>query len=825
MVRIEKLEMQNFKSFAKKTIITFPGNFLVICGPNASGKSNILDAICFVLGRTSAKSLRAHRMLEMIFHGSKSKPPAEFAKVSIYFDNSDKTFPVDEERVCITRKINRKGISNYKLNGKTVTRETILEILRPARIRPDGHNIILQGDVTNIIEMSPLERREIIDEISGIKEFDEKKKKAENELLTVEERLREASIILNERRSNLERLEVEMKAAKKYQNLTKELDKLRASLAKQKLKEAEKAMSKLDEKVKKIEEEKFEKEIEDVEKEIENVERRISEINEKLLDRSKDIAIIREIERVKSEIKRKEDKISFNKIEIERIENLIKRLEILKQREFESSLGKAVQKILSLGWEGIYGTLSSLSKVPKKYQTAIEVAGGPHLNDVVVSNEDVAIRCIKYLKDKKIGRVTFLPLNKIRERDNTYLKKFLSEDGVIGIALDLIDFDKKYYKVFSFVFGDTLVVKDINVVKKIGIGKARFVTLEGDLVEKSGLMVGGYHIKKKVFFEKEEIEAYQKKKIELQKEIEELKKEIKKLEKELEYLSAEEKLGGKELRKLQEEKELLEKTYEKLKLKRKELLEKRERSKEEINNLRIKKAKLEAELENLKVEFQSYERKETYDLSPKILERKIKEVLSEINALGPINMKALEEYKDQKALYDDFKNKVDKLTEERNKILEIIAEIEGKRKETFMKTLEGIRKQFKIVFKDLTGGEADLRLSGGLDSGLLIEANPAGKKLLNIDAMSGGEKTLTALAFLFAIQRYKPAPFYILDEIDAALDKPNTKKITELIKKYSKNSQFIVITHNDITIQAADCVYGVSMEDGESKIVGIKMPS
>jgi chromosome segregation protein len=107
----------------------------------------------------------------------------------------------------------------------------------------------------------------------------------------------------------------------------------------------------------------------------------------------------------------------------------------------------------------------------------------------------------------------------------------------------------------------------------------------------------------------------------------------------------------------------------------------------------------------------------------------------------------------------------------------------------------------------------------------LIEAAAAGKKMMNIDLMSGGEKTLTALAFLFAIQKYRPSPFYILDEIDAALDKPNSKKTVDLIKKYSKDSQFIVISHNEFTMQSADCVYGVSMSDGESTVIGIKMPA
>jgi chromosome segregation protein len=157
MTRIEKIEMQGFKSFAKKTIVNFPSNFSVVCGPNGSGKSNILDSLVFVLGRTSAKTLRADRMFEMVFHGSKTKPAAEVAKVSMYIDNSDKTLPVEEEKVVVTRKINKNGVSIYKLNGKTVTRENIQEILRYGHIHPDGHNIILQGDVTDVIERSPLE--------------------------------------------------------------------------------------------------------------------------------------------------------------------------------------------------------------------------------------------------------------------------------------------------------------------------------------------------------------------------------------------------------------------------------------------------------------------------------------------------------------------------------------------------------------------------------------------------------------------------------------------------------------------------------------------
>ena len=147
--------------------------------------------------------------------------------------------------------------------------------------------------------------------------------------------------------------------------------------------------------------------------------------------------------------------------------------------------------------------------------------------------------------------------------------------------------------------------------------------------------------------------------------------------------------------------------------------------------------------------------------------------------------------------------------------------------EMFMETFNGISSNFTRIYKDLSGGDGllKLELDNNIDSGLMIEANPSGKKIINLDAMSGGEKTLTSLAFLFSVMQHYSAPFYVLDEIDAALDKANTKKIANLVKKYSKEVQFIVITHNDLTIAESDKIFGVSMEGGISKVFGIDMPA
>ena len=523
----------------------------------------------------------------------------------------------------------------------------------------------------------------------------------------------------------------------------------------------------------------------------------------------------------------KKAKADSNEFEIARINDLIKKLQALRDQQLEGN--RSVQAVIRLGRTGVYGTIASLSQVPSVYQSAIEVCAGAHLFDVVTDTSDTAVECVRYLKENRIGRATFLPLDKIREREGTHLKKFLGRPGVVDIAINLVKFSQKYWHAFSHIFGDTLVVDSIDVARKLGIGEARYVTLDGDLVERSGAIIGGfYRSERRAFSESDDTEKYEVEKKRLAAEIESLHAEIRELTAKLHSLAGEEQKGTKEVVDLQRERNDLELALDEMRKKRIQFYEHKSNSANDVQGLKISRARLEAELDNIKLEFQETKKDvETYDLAPSTLQSKIRDVINKIQELGAINQKAIEEYGKLKAEHDELKERVDVLTAERNRILEIIAGIEGRRRETFMRTLDAVTKQFTIIFKELMRGEGTLRLEGDIleDAGLIIEATPAGGKLLNIDAMSGGEKTMTALAFLFAVQEIKPAPFYILDEIDAALDKPNTKKMTQFIVENSKRAQFIVISHNDTTIQAADCVYGASKEDGESKLIGIKMPA
>lgn len=814
MVKLEKIVLQGFKSFKRKVSIPLADGVSVFTGPNGSGKSCLSDSISFVIGKSSSRTLRARTSKDLIFHGSKNKSASDFANVILYLDNRKKELPLNEPTVTISRKINKKGISTYRLNGKIITRQQMVDILSQAGIRPDGHNIIQQGEVNQIVEMDSIERREILDEISGIMEYDDKKAKAEKELAKVEEKIKEAEIILQQKGEVMEKLNKERNAALNYKNLERLLSDIKYAIVYKRFSECKESLEdvnkRLEEKTKKLE--KLEEEIKKMDKEIESEEEKLEQLTKEIMKASDRIEATKKLAKLSSEIETKKERIESNKRQIERINELIERLGGTESPSFK--------EIINM--EGVFGKVSALISVPEKYSVAVEVAAGGHLNDIVVDTADTAVKCIKYLKNRKIGRARFLPLDKIQ---------YFSKPVPSGTKMlsELIEYDNKYENVMRYVFGSTACVDNIDIAKNIARNnKIRLVTLDGDLIETSGAMTGGFYRKKGMA----PTGKYVEEKNRLKKEIEELEAELIKLNNEMEKLASEEQktetISFEKTRIKSDEK--LKKTREK----RKEMYEKRLILQQQIGKLNIRRARLEADFDNSRVQLESIEdEKKINNNIKKLVEKKVsvlkqmeRDALEKLKEIGPVNLKALEDFDNLKEEFDVFREKVDKIVSERESILKTIERIEARRRETFMKTLTEIKRNFKEVYKELTGGDAELELENpdDINTGLLIKAQPPNKKLLHIDSMSGGEKTLTAFAFLFAIQRHKSSPFYILDEADATLDKRNTKKVAELIKKHAKFAQFILITHNDDMVREADQIYGVTMEDGESKIIGIKLP-
>ncbi len=210
------------------------------------------------------------------------------------------------------------------------------------------------------------------------------------------------------------------------------------------------------------------------------------------------------------------------------------------------------------------------------------------------------------------------------------------------------------------------------------------------------------------------------------------------------------------------------------------------------------------------------------------MEKEIRDFERMMQDLGAINMKALEIYEAVEKEFAELQTKKGTLNKERETVLTMIAEVDAKKKEQFLRMFAIVSEQFKKIFVQLNSkGEAFLELENPedpLSAGMNIKVRLSGTKFLDIRSLSGGEKTMTALAFLFAIQEHEPAQFYVLDEVDAALDKRNAEKLAKLIKQYSSKAQYIMISHNDVVINEADNLYGVSMnEHGESKVTSLRV--
>ena len=252
---------------------------------------------------------------------------------------------------------------------------------------------------------------------------------------------------------------------------------------------------------------------------------------------------------------------------------------------------------------------------------------------------------------------------------------------------------------------------------------------------------------------------------------------------------------------------------------------------EQIESFRARRRELEPQLETAKKELEDtgaeIDKLEPVEISIDEITSKIQRLDKKMQELGDVNMRALTTYDEKLARQTEIKEQIDVLTKERKEILDRMHGYEQLKKETFMKTYNNINENFKSVFHQLSEGEGELKLEfpdDPLNGGLTIEAQPRDKKLQRLESMSGGEKALTALAFVFAIQRYMPSPFYAFDEVDASLDTMNVERIAQMVQNQSKDTQFIVVSHRKPMIESANRTIGVTQkEKGITRVTGVKL--
>lgn len=573
----------------------------------------------------------------------------------------------------------------------------------------------------------------------------------------------------------------------------------------------------------------------------------------------------------------------------------------------DTNLPHSVKSILNNNrFSGIHNVIGKLVDMDSKYNTAIGVSLGGAANYLVVDNSNVAKEMVNYLKENKLGRATFFPIDTIKPRyiDETFLSKVKNMEGYVNVAANLVTCDTIYRDIINNQLGNVIIATNLDWANKISqviMHRYKVVTLDGGQVNVGGSITGGSlnnnqnllkdkyeldnkHLElQKLLSQNKELENsinklitdigdYDKVKGELNSKIRDITTQIETLEKSMEVLltnkentmreikdiesitnnQAESELekmlnmyySAKETRdnintdieKLQTRKNNLE-----LSIKEIEDLTKQDNyyinSKEKtLKELEIKLNTTNIRLDNLlitlgeeyNITYEAAINKYKLELDEAIARSKVKELKHSIKELGYVNVEAIEEYEKVKERYDFLIKQKDDLREAEDTLLEIIKEMDDVMVEKFKTTFEAIRVEFKKVFKEMFhGGEAELVLTDPdniLETGIEIQAIPSGKNLKSLSLLSGGEKTFTAISLLFAILNVRPVPFCLLDEVEAALDDANVESFGNYLYKYRNTTQFILITHKKKTMEFADILYGITMqESGVSKLVSVKL--
>ncbi len=706
---LKKIEIQGFKSFAQKTELNLPAKIVGIVGPNGSGKSNVVDALRWALGERAAKHLRGESLGNLIFAGTPKRPAASLARVALHFTNKNNLFPADAEEAVLERKIDRSGESKIFLNSAETKLKTLAPILARARLGTRGLTIISQGESDLFVKSSPEERRMMIEEILGLKEFRMKKDEAERKLETTRANTEKVRAMVDEIKPHLNFLKKQKHRWDRRSEIEKEGKELENIYFGSQIKKQRDELRKVEEEMKPLESQKKKKG-----EEIARLEETLKEFEEKHYEKRKERGEGKELENLfkeKSDVER----------EITRIET---RLEI--------------QKSASIKEEYSVEELIEYAKTLRKELT-----------------EAAKIQEIETIKEKVLG----------------WLKKL---EGIFG--------------------------------KKTGKSPEKQEIPESTDTLRTKL----YEIETKI----EKIRGEERNLLENQQTINlEFKKQLEQIE------NAKNALRTLETR-------TQEKNFE------------REKINMRMDELETQWSALGREKEEL--EHIARKREEHEETGWKEMEKKIFRLRAELSSIGEIDKEILKEAEETEKRYAFLLKELGDLEKASGDLVAMKKDLETRIHEEFKTSFKKINEAFSTFFGLMFGGgKAKLKLTeetpispdqnieennGEETRGVDFEISIPRKKIKNLDMLSGGEKSLVSLAALFSLVSISPPPFLVLDEIDAALDDENTRRFSELLLKSSKETQFIVVTHNKITMETAGILYGITMgEDGVSKVLSLKL--
>lgn len=801
-MKFKEIEVSGFKSFADKTHLFIEPGLTGIVGPNGCGKSNVVEALRWCMGETSAKSLRGSGMEDVIFNGTSNRPSKNICEVTIKIDNNEdspqfKGIPEIE----VKRKLEKDKGSKYYINGKEVRAKDVQILFADLSTGPHSPSMVSQGRVGALITAKPTDRRAILEEAAGIAGLHARRHEAELRLNAAENNLKKADDLMKQTENQLKSLVKQAEEASRYKEISDEIRRyeaitifLNAKNVEDEIEENKEKLNEFEDEISAVNIEKNfnESEIEKLKLEITPIINKSNELNNNLQKLKIEFdQINKDEERAKLEIEKtkKDIKLTYNDISREKeiVANSTNNEERLnKEQEDIINIEKNYYDIEKSATDDYKESLSALNKAKESLKLFFN-----KLIQIIKDKESIDENLIQREFDQNF--------NDVEDKQEKYASRFGKYDLIKQEAnkrkerLNNIEKEIKNWrdlKENSSNKLNELNEKVNNLEKNLEVEEDK----PRQIAEKRGSYLQNIkNVEEDILIIKSDILLRENK-------VNELNLALKKIN--------ESTLQKTEFRVRSQT------IIEGLKVKLKEL---EQRSLLEFN-IDLKSIPDFSKIENLQ------------DLTFEDTQSHLEILKKRREAMGAVNLRADNETK-------ELQDKIDKMMEDRKdlvhglqKLKSSINDLNQKGRERLLDAFEKVNRKFNDVYTKLfAGGNARLELiesDDPLEAGLELLVSPPGKKLQSITLLSGGEQALTALALIFAVFLINPAPICVLDEVDAPLDDANVTRFNTLVEELTRitNTKFLIVTHHALTMSKMNRLYGVTMaERGVSQLVAVNL--
>ena len=799
-MRLKNISLSGFKSFVDPTKISFPSSMSGVVGPNGCGKSNIIDAVRWVMGEISAKNLRGESMADVIFNGSSSRAPSSRASVELLFNNDQGRLGGEYSsysEISVKRVLDLDGKSTYSLNGSECRRKDITDIFLGTGLGPRSYAVIEQEMATKLISSKPEELRAYIEEVAGISIYRERKKETESRIKKTRENLNRVSDLRDEIERTLVKLNQQVKSAEKYNFLKEKEKKLNGLLKAFSWQARNEAASKLDLSVKQTE-----LEIEKLQSEKQTLLTSIETF------RAKQNELQLEIDSIQEDFYSSGANLSKSEQQLVFLKEKKNQLNLEIQSYKETLLNIADKKV------------SFLEKMEKLNFDLAEKEPQLEKMDASISKLDGAMSPVFILKQILIEQSNLM--NSVKNFKLNFDSK-TSED-LNPIIVDLEKFEEKLSRLNEIL------------EKQEDYQEEKFLAQKNDLLSLSGEIT---NLKVSLATISSDLASFDEQEHLTNNNLESCNKQLEELTQPISELE-------KDMKPLLDSRTNVEGDLSDRRRKFSDISEQIRQNERKSHEVDISIEKIRSDSQDSKLKRQGYiSEAEIYfkqlekddfileellkeldnDESEDNLINEISKIESSISRIGPINLAAAEEYKIEEERKNEIESQFAELEKALTTLQNAIKKIDLESKTKFKDTLDQLNLKVGELFPKLFGGgHASLELTSEdlLEAGVLFRAMPPGKKNVNVSQLSGGEKALSAIALVFSFFALNPAPFCILDEVDAPLDDFNAARFISMVEEMSDRVQFIFVTHNKISMEKSKHLLGVTMQEpGVSRLVSV----